>query len=75
LGGVGSGTYKGYQGGLYAGGSNVPSPEYLKTGMASAAEVRPLDRDGKLDDRGVIGLLTVGFSNTTMESQANSRGA
>lgn len=67
---LGSDTYKGYQGGLYAGGSNEPSPEYLKTGMASAAEVRPLDRDGKPDDRGVIGLLTVGFSNTTMESQA-----
>ena len=28
---LGSGTYKGYQGGLYAGGSNEPSPEYLKS--------------------------------------------
>jgi hypothetical protein len=65
-----NGIYKGYEGGLYAGGNNKPSPEYLKIGMDSAARIRPLDSEGKPDDKGIIGLLTVGFSNTTMESQA-----
>jgi len=67
---LGKGTYKGYEGGLYSGGSDTPSPEYLAIGMESAARVRPLDSSGQLDDHGKIVLLTVGFSNTTMESQA-----
>ncbi|TNJ62270.1 hypothetical protein FE784_31255 [Paenibacillus hemerocallicola] len=65
-----NGTYRGYEGGLYAGGSNKPSQEYLKIGMESAAKIRPLNAAGKPDDKGIIGMLTVGFSNTTMESQS-----
>lgn len=65
-----NGTYKGYEGGLYAGGSNKPSLEYLKIGMDSAALIHPINAAGKPDNNGIIGLLTVGFSNTTMESQS-----
>ena len=35
--------YKGEDGGLYGGGSNVPPPEHLKAALAEAAKVQPLD--------------------------------
>lgn len=63
-------TYKGFEGGLYAGGSNEPSESYLQIGMDSASLIRPLNEADEPDDQGIIGLLTVGFSNTTQESQA-----
>ncbi len=66
---LGKGTYKGYQGGLYDNGSNAPSREYLQIGLNSAAQISPLNSNGVPDASGKIVLLTVGFSNTTMESQ------
>jgi hypothetical protein len=63
-------TYEGYEGGLYEGGKNQPSAGYLSLGLAASAKVIPLNSAGQPDAAGIICLLTVGFSNTTMESQA-----
>ena len=63
---ISTGTYKGYEGDYML--DNIPPADYLQIGMDSAAKIRPLNSEGK-PIRGKIGLLTVGFSNTTMESQ------
>jgi hypothetical protein len=57
--------YQGYRGGLYANGKNVPPAGYLKTGLALAKSVRPID--------GKIVLLSIGMSNTTQEFSAFKR--
>ena len=59
---LGAGTYKGEEGGLYAGGVNHPPPAHLKAGLEIARRVAPLD--------GKIVLLSIGMSNTTQEFQA-----
>ncbi|MCL2678042.1 MAG: hypothetical protein FWE85_03195, partial [Clostridiales bacterium] len=64
---LGKNTYKGYEGGLYRGGSNEPPPEYLAKGMEKSALIQPLDKDGKPAANGVIGMISIGFSNTTQE--------
>jgi hypothetical protein len=64
------GSYQGEEGGLYPGGSNTPPTSYLKLGMERARSIQPLDADGKPSADGKIAFLTVGMSNTTMESQA-----
>ena len=56
---LGTRTYHGYRGGLYANGRNTPPQPYLKIGLAHAARIKPID--------GKIVLLSVGMSNTTME--------
>jgi hypothetical protein len=56
---LGTRTYHGYRGGLYPGGRNVPSHAYLAKGLAAAKGVH-----------GKVVLLTVGMSNTNLESQA-----
>ena len=66
---LGKGTYQGEQGGLYPGGENVPPAEHLRAGLKIAAEIAPLDREGRQSADGKIVLLTIGVSNTTMESQ------
>jgi hypothetical protein len=67
---LGTGKYKGEEGGLYPGGANTPPPEHLARGVKLAHEIVPLDADGKPSPNGKIVLLTTGMSNTTMESQA-----
>jgi lysophospholipase L1-like esterase len=59
------GSYRGFRGGLYAGGKNAPSAPYLKQGLAAARRIRPIG--------GKIVLLSVGMSNTTQEYQAFKR--
>jgi hypothetical protein len=56
---LGARKYKGFQGGLYPGGRNVPPAGYLKQGLAAAAQVQPID--------GRVVLLSIGFSNATHE--------
>lgn len=56
---LGAGAYRGFQGGLYPGGRNVPSATYLKQGLAAAKLVKPVN--------GKIVLLSIGMSNTTQE--------
>ena len=64
------GKYRGEEGGLYPGGGNAPPPKHLQAGLERARSIRPLDAAGKPAPDGKIVLLTVGMSNTTMESQA-----
>jgi len=64
------GSYQGEQGGLYPGGRNTPPPAHLQAGLAAAKSVVPLDAEGNPAPGGRIVFVTIGMSNTTMESQA-----
>jgi hypothetical protein len=64
---MGRRRYRGYRGGLYPAGRNRPSSPYLRKGLASARQVRPID--------GKIVLLSVGASNATAEFSAFKRAA
>ena len=64
---LGTGTYKGEQGGLYLGGSNTAPPDHLLAGVKLARSIEPLDVDGRKAPGGKIVLLSVGFSNPNME--------
>ena len=67
---LGSGTYKGQQGGLYAGGENVPPPQHLQSGVEIAATIVPLDAKGSPSQDGKIVLMSIGFSNPSIEFPA-----
>ena len=62
---LGTAKYHGYRGGLYANGKNAPPKSYLRTGLARADSVKPID--------GKIVLLSIGMSNTTQEFSAFKR--
>jgi hypothetical protein len=64
---LGNGTYRGFTGGLYPNGQNVPPPAHAAAGAAAAAAVRPLDQSGQPSPTGRIVLLSIGMSNTTQE--------
>lgn len=70
---LGSGKYKGEQGGLYPGGENTPPAAHLKAGIALAKKIVPLDAEGQPSSSGKIVLISVGMSNTTMKFQAFQR--
>ncbi|MCX7014636.1 MAG: hypothetical protein NTW86_19140 [Candidatus Sumerlaeota bacterium] len=62
--------YKGEDGGLYGGGRNTPPEAHLQAALAEAAKIQPLDADGQPSPQGKIVLMSMGMSNTTLESQA-----
>ena len=65
---LGSGKYLGqFEGGLYEHGTNMPPADHLAIGLGQAAQVRPLDRDGRPSASGKIAMISVGMSNTTQE--------
>lgn len=64
---LGTGTYKGYEGGLYPAGLNQPPAGYAGEGMQHAQAIKPLSRDGQPDKAGKIVLLSIGMSNATQE--------
>lgn len=64
---LGTGTYQGFQGGLYGGGSNVAPTIHLALGAQRAALVVPRDPAGNPAPNGRIVLLSIGMSNTTQE--------
>jgi hypothetical protein len=64
---MGSSTYLGFSGGLYADGSNLMPAEHAKIGHAFARGILPRDIDGNPDPNGKYVLLSVGMSNTTQE--------
>ncbi|MBI3681554.1 MAG: hypothetical protein HY235_14310 [Acidobacteria bacterium] len=72
---LGKGGYKNEQGGLYPGGENTPPAAHLKAGLQIARRIGPLNVQGAPSGDGRIVLLTIGMSNTTMESQAFIRHA
>jgi hypothetical protein len=67
------GAYKGEQGGLYPGGKNEPPRAHLEAGLKMAREVEPLDPDGKRSADGNVVLLSIGFSNPSIEFPAFQR--
>lgn len=72
---LGAGTYAGFQGGLYPGGSNSPPAAHQAHALAAAAQVVPRDAAGAPDVNGWIGMIAVGMSNTTHEFGAFERNA
>lgn len=72
---LGTGTYAGFQGGLYPGGFNSPPAAHLASALAAAAQVVPRDATGAPDANGWIGMIAVGMSNTTHEFGAFERNA
>ncbi len=68
---LGSGTFNGWVGGLYPGGSNYLPALHKTAGMNFASQVVPLNTAGLPDTaNGKIVWLSVGFSNTTQEASA-----
>lgn len=63
-----TGTYKGEDGGLYGGGRNTPPEAHLAAYLKECQKIEPLDADGRPATDGKIGLVTIGFSNTHLES-------
>ena len=64
---LGSGTYLGFQGGLYEAGSNGIPTDHAAAGSTRAAAVRPLDTSGNPSATGKMVLVSIGMSNTTQE--------
>ncbi len=63
------GLYKGQDGGLYGGGRNEAPEPHRAAWVKQCALIKPLDAEGRPGAGGKIVLLTIGFSNTHMESQ------
>jgi hypothetical protein len=70
---LGSSEYQGSSGGLYPAGKNDRPQRHEAAGIALAAQLRPLDRQGKPSAGGRLVLLSVGMSNTTQEFSAFKR--
>jgi hypothetical protein len=66
---LGTGTWRGVQGGLYPNGSNQRPAVHNADGLTLAQQIVPLNAGGSADTSGSIVWLSVGMSNTTQESQ------
>ncbi|MBI5362375.1 MAG: hypothetical protein HZA53_04290 [Planctomycetes bacterium] len=64
---LGAGTYAGFQGGLYPGGSNVRPAAHDAAGLAQAALVVPRDATGAPSPSGRIVFASIGMSNGVNE--------
>jgi hypothetical protein len=64
---LGTGTYKGFVGGLYPGGVNEMPADHRRAGMAQSAAIVPRDTAGNPDPSGRYVLVSIGMSNTTQE--------
>ena len=65
-----TGSWHGSKGGLYPNGSNYKPTAHNLAGLNIASQIVPLDTFGNVDMvNGKIVWLSVGMSNTTMESQ------
>ena len=61
--------YKGEDGGLYGGGRNEPPAAHLAAYRTESEKIRPLNARGQPSPEGQIGFITIGFSNTSIESE------
>lgn len=64
---LGTGTYHGYEGGLYPGGVNNPPAAHFAAGLHEAMQIKKLDINGNPSPTGKIVFISVGMSNTTQE--------
>jgi hypothetical protein len=64
---LGTGTYQGFEGGLYGGGANDPPDDHAQRGLEFARRIQPLDTEGRPDPDGSYVLLSIGMSNATQE--------
>ncbi len=64
---LGTGEYKGFQGGLYPGGLNVRPSAHTTEGVTIANTIVPLNSAGNPDPNGVIGLAAASMSNGEFE--------
>jgi hypothetical protein len=67
--------YQGEDGGLYGGGRNEPPEAHRTAHLQESGKVRPLDAAGAPFADGKIGLITIGFSNPSIESEDFKRTA
>jgi|HubBroStandDraft_1064217.scaffolds.fasta_scaffold00001_153 hypothetical protein len=61
---LGTGTYLGYEGGLYPNGSNTPPPSQLAAALNYAQNIVPLNAAGQPDSSGNYVMISVGVSIT-----------
>ncbi|MEO6759588.1 MAG: T9SS type A sorting domain-containing protein [Saprospiraceae bacterium] len=67
---LGTNYWRGFQGGLYSNGSNYRPAAHNLAGLNIAQNIQPLDTAGNVDlINGKIVWLSIGMSNTTMETQ------
>jgi len=65
---LGSGFYRGLQGGLYPNGENLRPPDHNTAGLLISQGIQPLDIAGDPDSTtGKIVFLSIGMSNTQQE--------
>ncbi len=63
---LGTRQYKGFPGGLYPNGQNIPLAAHDSLGRALAAAIKPRNANGQRDSgSGKIVLLSIGMSNAT----------
>jgi len=67
---LGSQYYRGYQGGLYAGGGNLPSGVHRSDLLSQTNAIAPLDSNGQAQAGGKIVMIGVGASNPRTEFNA-----
>ncbi len=72
---LGTGLYKGQQGGLYPGGTNLPPSDHLAVAMEAAVTIVPRDANGVPSPDGLVGWMSVGMSNTVQETKVFERDA
>jgi len=61
-------TYYGLQGGLYPGATNTMPAAHESAAFAAAGQIQPLNASGNPDPNGTIVIMSVGMSNTQMET-------
>ncbi|MCC7299371.1 MAG: T9SS type A sorting domain-containing protein [Bacteroidia bacterium] len=67
---LGTSKYRGFSGGLYTNGSNVPVGNYLTDALNNANSIGPLDSSGNASPSGKIVFAGVGASNPRTEFDA-----
>ncbi|MEM8487493.1 MAG: T9SS type A sorting domain-containing protein [Bacteroidota bacterium] len=64
---LGTGTYLGYEGGLYPNGLNEAPAMHHVAGLGFGNGIEPLNVNGQPDPNGKYILMSIGMSNTTQE--------
>jgi hypothetical protein len=64
---LGTGTYMGFEGGLYPNGSNIRPAAHDAAGVSIANSIQPLDANGVPNPNGLYAMLSLGPSDTQQE--------